>query len=162
MSLTIIVTLVNKCKSPNCSQSNVKGCGLFQMGYLATRALTAVSLVLPVGTMWREVAHFALLDALPAATGKPRRRANRRYGALCPRDKKNKDTYINIFHRVTAFSCKRPRGMISECRRTSYGVVITESYQGGLSLALREVIAEGINVCELPEKVEYISAVMED
>lgn len=32
----------------------------------------------------------------------------------------------------------------------------------GLSLALREIIAEWINVCELPEKVEYISGVMED
>lgn len=68
------------------------------MGYLARRVLTAVSLVLPAATMWREVAHFALLDALPVATGKPRRRANRwRYGALCPRDKKKIKTHTSTF-----------------------------------------------------------------
>lgn len=61
-------------------------------GLLGNKVLTAAGFILSVGTMWGEVTHFALLDALSTATGKQRGRANRRrrYTALCNRKSKMK------------------------------------------------------------------------
>ncbi len=56
---------------------------------LGNKALTAAGFVLSMGTMWGEVTHFALLDALPTAAGEPRGRTNRIY--FCQEDQKITD-----------------------------------------------------------------------
>lgn len=58
---------------------------------LGNKVLTAADFVLPMGTIWGEVTHFAFLDTIPTtATGKPHGRANRWRGhnVLCHRKQK--------------------------------------------------------------------------
>lgn len=76
---------------------------------LSNKVLTAVGFVLPVGTMWGEVTHFALLDTLATAAGEPRGRANRRrrYAAFCHRNQKLKINIVDSLIKLTMFSCKR-------------------------------------------------------